>query len=1063
MQCPSCGEDNTERAKFCLNCATPLVGAAAPRELRKTVTIVFSDVTGSTSIGERLDPETLRRVMERYFDEMRSAIERHGGMVEKFIGDAVMAVFGIPRTHEEDALRAVRAAVAMDRARDALNIELARDYGVEIIARTGINTGEVVANVEAGERQRLVTGDTVNVAARLEQAAPPGEILLGRETYRLVRDAVEVEQLEPLKLKGKSEPMPAFRLLSLDEAAIGIARRDDVPFVGRDRERRALAEAYDRSVREPTSALFTVLGIAGVGKSRLVAEVLSELTPEPLVLSGRCLPYGEGITYWAVIEIIKQAAAIEESDPPDVARDKIRALVRDEAEAGVIESSASALLSLAPQPGSVEEIQWAIRRLLETLASTQPLTVVFDDLHWAEPALLDLIEHVADFSRDAPILLTCLARPEFLDERPGWGGGKMNATTILLEPLDERDTSTLVTELLGDSDLDAATIARIGTAAEGNPLFVEEMLSMLLDEGVLARSEEGRLWQIRSLVDLELPTSIQVLLAARLDRLESSELSLVEAAAVVGQVFYRDAVAELSPEALRPDVATHLRALVRKDLIRPERGGFPGDESYRFRHILLRDAAYRAMPKETRAKLHERFADWLERMAGERIAEYEEIVAYHLEQAYRYGAELGHSGVEVEPLRDRTVKLLTQVGTRALERGDVGGATALLNRGLELSPPGGAVRAEILLALGETLVLLARYPDAEDVLEDALSIAGANGDEVVRARARLRLLIAKSFSDVWTNDMSREARQLEAVFTGESDHGELARLFRLFGYVEMDHGQYAAAQEELRRARAEADLARNRSQEALAISNYVLSLALGPTPVNQAIAEVKEILDSGASNLELRTGCLEMLGHLLALAGQFDAARPLFVESRALAFESGRIAIAYRDRSHAGTAELLAGDPVAAEQELREGYLGLKRLGDAFHLSAVAPFLARAVLEQGRIEEARELVLESEGVTSETDIVPRVVNLSIHARVLHAEASLAEAERMARDAVELAATTDAMIFHADALVDLAETLGNDREQERAEVLRSALDLYEAKGVLPMIARLRQGRDRARHM
>ena len=393
------------------------------------MTVVFTDVAGFTGIGERLDPETLHRVMTRYFDAMRDVLERHGGTVEKFIGDAVMAVFGVPTLHEDDALRAVRAADEMRDRLTELNEELDREWGVQIRVRTGVNTGEVVVgDPRAG--QSLVVGDAVNVAARLEQAAAQGEILLGPNTRRLVRDAVDVEATELLALKGRGEPVRAFRLRSLLPGAPAFARRLDSPMVGRDRERLLVEQALDRAVQDRTCHLFTVLGAAGVGKSRLASEVIASSSAEALVLSGRCLPYGEGITFWPVVEIVRTAAGLSEGDSPEEARHKLVSVLEGEEERDLIAERVAQVIGLAGGPGELHETWWGVRRFLETLAQRRPLIAIFDDLHWAQPALLDLVEYIAEWSRHAPILLLCLTRPELLDDRPQWGGGKVNATSI---------------------------------------------------------------------------------------------------------------------------------------------------------------------------------------------------------------------------------------------------------------------------------------------------------------------------------------------------------------------------------------------------------------------------------------------------------------------------------------------------------------------------------------------------------------------------------------------------------------------------------------------------------
>ncbi len=606
--CANCGHENREGARFCDACGVVLGAPVDTGEQRKTVTVLFCDVTGSTALGERLDPESLRGVMARYFDAARLVVERHGGSVEKFIGDAVMAVFGIPVLHEDDALRAVRAAAELRDGLGELNDGLMRDYGTTLELRIGVNTGEVVTGTE----ERLATGDAVNVAARLEQAAQPGEVLLGPETRALVRDAVVAEAVAPLELKGKAAAVAAFRLVSLRTEV------DPRPLagamVGRERELARLQAAMAQAVADNSCQLFTVLGAAGVGKSRLAFEFLSGLGAVAVV-RGTCLSYGDGIAYWPVVEVLKQLLGAEPAErlaEYGLDADAVRAI--------------HAVLGDDSLVSSVEEIAWATRRLLEAVAAAAPLVVVLDDIHWGEDVFLDLVDHIADLSRDAPILLLCMARPELLDRRPGWGGGKLNATTVLLEPLAAADADVLVARLLEGSAADPELRTRILDAAEGNPLFVEEMVALLRESpnGVVA-----------------VPPTIQALLAARLDQLDPLERVVLERGSVEGRVFHRGAVQALSP--LEAQLFAPLTALVRRELVRPDRPQFPGEDAYRFRHLLIRDAAYDALPKATRAELHERFATWMVER-GSDLVELDEVVGYHLERAYRYRVELGPGG-----------------------------------------------------------------------------------------------------------------------------------------------------------------------------------------------------------------------------------------------------------------------------------------------------------------------------------------------------------------------------------------------------------------------------------
>jgi class 3 adenylate cyclase len=544
--CSVCGQENPEVARFCLACAAPLA-AQTPAEraaVRKTITVVFSDIAGSTALGEGVDAESLRAVMGRYFEEMRAVLERHGGTVEKFIGDAVMAVFGIPVLHEDDALRAVRAAAEMRDALTPLNDELERERGVRIQVRVGVNTGEVVAGDPSGG-QRFATGDAVNVAARLEQAARPGEILIGEGTYRLVRDAVTVESVRSLSLKGKGEAVPARRLLAVPGLT---GRRLASPIVGRDRELELLDRAFAGVVRGHACRLVTVLGAAGVGKSRLVQEFLRGRADDATIVRGHCLSYGEGITYWPIKSAISQAAGLSGEESPETAQEKIRSLVAAAPDADLIVERVTETIGIAKTVTGHRGTGWAIGRIFEELARKRPLIVVLDDLQWGEPTFLDLIEAVAEHSREAPILLLCMARPDLLELRPHWGEEGHDATRLHLTPLTDDESAHLITNLLGAAELADHVRSRITETAEGNPLFVEEIVAMLIDEGLLLR-RNGSVAASGDWSRVSLPPTIQALLAGRLDRLGREERAVLERGSVEGKVFHRGAVLELSPPA----------------------------------------------------------------------------------------------------------------------------------------------------------------------------------------------------------------------------------------------------------------------------------------------------------------------------------------------------------------------------------------------------------------------------------------------------------------------------------------------------------------------------------
>jgi class 3 adenylate cyclase/tetratricopeptide (TPR) repeat protein len=1051
-RCPSCGEENADKARFCQNCATPLGEAegVAP-DVRRVVTIVFADVTGSTSLGERLDPEALRRVMGRYFDEMSAVIERHGGTVEKFIGDAVMAVFGIPRLHEDDAVRAARAAGGMREALEALNLELEREHGVGIAARIGVNTGEVVAG-DPSAGQRLVTGDAVNVAARLEQAASPGEIFLGEATYRLVKDAVAVEPVAALDLKGKEQPVPAYRLVAVLADVAGHERHLDSPMVGRGKELEMLERALERAVTERTSHLFTLLGAAGVGKSRLVAEFLNGSVGTATVLRGRCLSYGEGITFFPLAEVIHQAADILEGEPPAAAQAKLDILLAELPDGERISALVGGLFGWG-SPGATEDAFWAVRKILEHLARDRPVAVIFDDIHWAEPTFLDLIEHLAEWTRDAAVLLVCLARPELLDIRSGWGGGKMNATSILLEPLPGDEASLLVDNLLGRADIPQTARDRILEAAEGNPLFVEEMLAMLIDDGLL-RFEEGSWRSVEDLAHVTVPPTIHLLLAARLDRLDAEERAVIERGAVEGKVFHAGAVTTLSQDSARPNVRSRLLALARKELIRPDRAEFAGEDAFRFRHLLIRDAAYQAMPKEQRADLHERFAEWLASAAAERIAEYEEILGYHLEQAYRYRTELGAPDGPARELAARAAEHLYSSAVRADERGDVTAARSLLDRVVQLADD--RLRARSLLLLSDVIPEMGEYPLANETAARAVEAATRVGDRATALRAEMIRATTRGSVDP-DHTLAEDREYAEALLAEAEEIGDQelrdAGILTL-ALLSFFQGRTAETISLLDDVFPRASTMSRRDRFSMAT---ILSIAsyFGPLPVDQALHAVERAHGLRGETPTAEAQAMRVTAGLLGMAGRFDEAHELARRADALFEELGISRAVVATNQGVGEMLRLEGRFEDAERHFRMMHEAYEAVGETGFNSTITALLAMTLCDQGRFDEAEEFVDRSRAMTAEDDFASQSEWRIAKARILSSRGGHDEALALVDEAIAIAAVTDYLVWQGECHEVRGMVLAAaGRGEDARAAFEEALARFERKGNVPAAARIR---------
>jgi class 3 adenylate cyclase/tetratricopeptide (TPR) repeat protein len=1042
VTCPACGEANPAKFRLCGFCGEALAPALPAQEVRKTVSIVFSDLKGSTAMGEKLDSEAVREVMSRYFDEMRAALQAHGGTIEKYIGDAIMAVFGLPTLHEDDALRAVRAAAEMRDRLAALNAELMDRWGVTVGNRTGVNTGEVVAG-DPTTGQRLVTGDTVNTTARLEQAAPTNEVLLGETTYRLVRHAVEVEEVEPLELKGKAERVPAYRLVSVQQTET-VERRHDNPLVGRVEELETLEREFAAATETGECRLVTLLADAGVGKSRLIEEVGRRTAVHGgRLVRGRCLPYGRGITFWPLLEIVREAAAITDDESPEQALQKLLELAGPDGEDAV--ARVASAIGIADGEFPLDELFFGTRRLLELIAARQPLVVAFEDIHWAEDALLDLIEQVAA-NASAPLVLLCASRPDLLDRRSDWRDHHPNV--IELAPLSDDESARVAENLLGDAALPETARKRIVEAAEGNPLFVEQLLSMLIDDGLL-RQEDGRWVPAGDMSELAIPGTIQALLTARLDLLSPQERAVVEPASVIGLMFEQAAVRELAPEVVQAEVAVHLDTLSGKQLVRRQPDA---DDLYRFHHILIRDAAYGGILKRARATMHERFADWAERVNRERgrETEFEEILGYHLEQAQTYLSELGPLDDHGQELGRRAAGYLASAGRRAFGRGDQHAAANLLRRAVALLAEGSRQRVELLPLLAESRLHVGEFEDAQHTVEEALAGAAALGDQALEADAALTGLLVRHHTDdldVWRAEVDRETARIIPLLDAEHSPGVLAKAWRMVSFVHALVCRWEETGLASQQAMEFAAAAGDRTREAGAASSLAYALGHGPTSVSDAVPRIEAIVANGFPNGLAEAIILLELGQLYAMSGRFDEARELCDRACRLIEERGGGVLGnVTSISGPSRVELLAGRPEVAEAQLRRDHEALTALEENYYRPSVGAVWAQALFELGRLDEADAVALAAGELAAETDVEPQAVWRSVRAKVLARSGHAGEALALAEQAVLLTRTTDAPVMQADALLDLADVhrLGG-RIDEAAEAAGEARMRYGLKG------------------
>ena len=791
--CAECGEKNPARARYCLACGAELGVGAGPVEERKVVSILFVDLVGFTASSDRADPEDVRARIRPYHARVKREIESFGGTVEKFVGDAVMAAFGAPVAHEDDAERAVRAGLRVLDAISRLNEEMPE---LQLVVRAAVTTGEALVARGARPGEAFVTGDVVNTAARLQQATPPGTLAVGEKTFQTTKHAIEYRRIEPVSVKGKAEALSVWLARRARARPGETADESVVPFVGREYELAVLRETYTRTLREASVHLVTLVGEPGVGKSRLVGEcrVSADAAGHPAAWrQGRCLPYGEGVTFWGLGEIVKAQAGVLESDTAEEVSAKltaaVRAVVGEATERDWVETRLAPLVGAGTAEGSatVDRSQsfTAWRRFLEDIASRNPLVLVFEDLHWADDAMLEFVEHLLDRSAGVPLLVICTARPELYERRPDWGGGKRNSTTISLSPLNTEQTARLVGALLSQAVLPAETQAALLDRAGGNPLYAQEFVHMLYDREILAR--DGQHFDLRHGPEIAVPETIEALIAARLDTLTAERKTLLQAAAVMGKVFWAGAVAFVAGVD-GADVEEALRELVRKELVRPVReSSVEGEHEYSFWHVLVRDVAYRQIPRPTRAASHRAVAEWIEEVGRDRLTDHAELLAHHYVSALElYRA----AGTEAAELEEQTRRALVLAGERALPL-DVAKADAYFRKAIELLPSEAAERPQVLEKAADAAALLGRYAEAEAEYGEAIAGFRREGGDDLRAGealAKLAQLVRDRGATARAKALLAEAVQhLERVAPGPElvrAYTETARFHHFHGPAE---------------------------------------------------------------------------------------------------------------------------------------------------------------------------------------------------------------------------------------------------------------------------------------
>jgi DNA-binding SARP family transcriptional activator len=995
----------------------PTLGGALPT--RRPVTVLCVSLRVAPGPGAALDPEAYGAVHVHVVAALTAVLERHGGKLAVSDGEHLMGVFGVATVHEDDALRAARTSLE---AREALTGEagvLPRHYGASLAYRFGLATGEVLVG---GSGPLGFAGDVAARAVTLAEAAGPGEILLSEQTRQLAAGAIETGAVGPDR----------FLLRSAQVGVRPLAVRLDVPLVGRDGELRSLEEAYVRATRARVTMTVTVTGEAGLGKTRLVQEFAERLGQEAHVLTGRCLPYGEGITFWPLREVISQTGG---GDDP---MEKISELLAGETDAAAVATQLyRALGSGGEGRTDAAEIFWAARRLLEVLARDRTVLVVFEDLHWAQPTFLDLVESLALRTGQAAIVVVCVARPELLDKRPAWGAGTDRSVSIQLESLGKKPAAVLLDSLSAGHRIAPTTRARLLETADGNPLYLEQLAVSLSEQ------DGGE-------VRPALPPTIAALLSARLQRLGPGTSSVLVRAAIIGKDFGEREIRELLPLEARAPLSRNIQALVARGLVQPGRGRSP-DEEYSFRHILIQEAAYRSVPKSLRAELHRRYADWLEDSAPGPYLARSEILGYHLEQSVRYRTELWPADPEVAALSLRASGHLEAAGYAAHDRGDDVAAVNLLERAAGLLTGDAPVLGRLYTSLGTALAEAGRFEQAKATLDQAEHITAGSGDKRQNAHARVEILLLhlKMEPSEAAIEIVRALPELRRQFEESQDDKGICNILQLEAALHWDHSKAGAAEYAWQRA---ADYARkvNDRRQLAEIVGWLASAALwGPTPAPIGIRRCRDYLAEIGNHPIGAAGILLNLAGLYAMHDDFSTARATLNDGKSM-LESLGPTMTGAITQPAALIAMLAGDPATAESYLQSEYDSFYEMGERRFLATTAAYLARAIAAQGpnRYDEAIRLIAVS-GEAPDEDLSTLALSQGLHARILADRGRYREAEEIARLAAGLAAQTDFLSEHADTLLELSHVLGKARLiSEAHSVAAQALDLYQRKGNLP---------------